>query len=197
VRRVAVTLRWYGIQYEHRRLSVWGDAEAIARSNPLRRVPTLIWDDGTPLLETFAICDALDELAGADRALLPARGAQRRQGLRIVSLGSGLADKAVSLLYEGLFRPQPSQRWVERCRSQIGDTLELLERELSSRGTAFFLGMALSHADIAVACALRFIREAHPGLFDESRFLVLGALAGRCEAMPEFSEVSQPLVNRL
>jgi glutathione S-transferase len=66
VRRVAVTLRVYGISYEHRRWSVWGNAEQIAEYNPLRRVPTLVMDDGTLLVETFAIIDAIDELAGAD-----------------------------------------------------------------------------------------------------------------------------------
>jgi glutathione S-transferase len=39
VRRVAVTLRYYGLPYEHCNWSVWRDAEDIARFNPLRRVP--------------------------------------------------------------------------------------------------------------------------------------------------------------
>ena len=46
VRRVAITLRLYGIPYEHRRWSVWGDADKIAQHNPLRRAPTLLLDDG-------------------------------------------------------------------------------------------------------------------------------------------------------
>jgi glutathione S-transferase len=31
VRRVGITLRLYGIAFEHRPWSVWGDAEKIAR----------------------------------------------------------------------------------------------------------------------------------------------------------------------
>ena len=37
VRRVGIALREYGLAYEHRRWSVWGDAEKIAAHNPLRR----------------------------------------------------------------------------------------------------------------------------------------------------------------
>ena len=59
VRRVAVTLRLYGVPYEHRPWSVWGNADDIARVNPLRRVPTLLLDDGNALVETFAISLAL------------------------------------------------------------------------------------------------------------------------------------------
>jgi len=197
VRRVAVTLRHYAMSYEHRRWSVWGDADAIAHYNPLRRVPVLVLDDGVSLDETFTIVDVLDELAGPERALLPSSGPVRREGLRIAALASGLADKAVSLLYETLFRPEPSERWTDRCRRQIEDTLQLLERERSARATPFYFGPALSHADVALGCALRFTQEAHPGLFDAARFPALAAQAARCEALPEFSAVVQPIVNNL
>lgn len=64
VRRVAVALQLYGFSYEHRPWSVFGDADRVAAVNPLRRVPTLITDDGEALLESSAILDWLDELAG-------------------------------------------------------------------------------------------------------------------------------------
>ena len=44
VRRVAIALRLYGMAYEHRPWSTFGDAERIAPFNPLRRVPTLVLD---------------------------------------------------------------------------------------------------------------------------------------------------------
>src|SRR5262249_42857491 len=146
VRRVAITLRWYGLAFEHRRWSVWGDADRIAQHNPLRRVPTLLLDDGTALVETFAIIDAVDELVPPQRALLPRSGLIRRDGLRIAALASGLADKAVSLLYEVLFRPLPSEVWMDRCKNQIRATLDVLEKERAARSSTYWLGSALSHA---------------------------------------------------
>jgi glutathione S-transferase len=197
VRRVAVTLRLYDLAYEHRPWSVWGDADKIAVHNPLRRVPTLLLPDGTALIETFAIIDALDELVPAERALLPRSGPVRRDGLRLVALASGLADKAVSLLYERMFRAQPSEDWMDRCRRQIVDTFAALEAELVKRGSPFWLGAAPCHGDIAFACGLRFTRKAHPGLFDPHRHPLLEALAARCEALPELREIYQPITNVL
>jgi glutathione S-transferase len=48
---------------------------------------------------------------------------------------------------------------------------------------------------VAFACALRFIREAHPGLFDPAGHPALEAHARGCEARPEFAAVYQPITN--
>ena len=37
VRRVAIAMRLYGMEFEHRPWSVFGDAEKIAQYNPLMR----------------------------------------------------------------------------------------------------------------------------------------------------------------
>jgi len=101
----------------------------------------------------------------------------------------------VSLFYEPIFRSAPSDRWMERCRRQITDTLEVLERDRAARTSAFWLGPALTHAEVAFACALRFTREAHPGLFDPQRHPALADAAARCEALPAFQAIYQPIVN--
>jgi glutathione S-transferase len=197
VRRVAVTLRLYGLPYEHRKWSVWGDAEKIAELNPLRRVPTLVLDDGTVVGETFAIIELLDEVVGPDRALLARSGRERLEGLRLTALVSGLADKAVSLLYESLFRPAPSETWVSRCRRQIMDTLAVLEADRGARKTSHWLGERLTHPDVAFACAYRFIHEAHPGAFGLGALPSLAEAAGRCEALEAFRGAYQPITNNL
>jgi len=192
VRRVAIALHIYRVDYEHRPWSVWGDAEALAQYNPLRRVPTLIVDDDTVLLDSFAILDWLDECAGSS-ALIPRSGVARREALRVTSLAAGLAEKAVSLLYEHVLR-EPDHRnrtWVERCTAQIVETLDRLEVERSRHATEYWFSDAIGHADIAVACALRFLHEAHPGLAAAGP--ALEAHAQRCEARPEFRAVAQPL----
>jgi glutathione S-transferase len=191
VRRVAIALTLYGVPFEHRPWSVWADADKLAQVNPLRRVPALVLDGGEVLVESSAILDALDETVGPGRALLPASGAARRRALRICALSTGLADKAVSLFYEGVLREAPSEIWVQRCRAQIATVLSALEAD---RGTSsWWLGDSLGHADIAAACALRFTREAHPGVFDPARWPALASHAERCEALPVFQAVCQPL----
>lgn len=192
VRRVGIALELYAIPYEHRPWSVWRDAEAIAAYNPLRRVPTLVRDDGEVLLESSAILDALDERVGPERALLPRQGDVRRDGLRVIALATGLGDKAVSLFYEQRLHPEASDKWVARCHAQIGGVLEALEADRARRATPHWLGAALSHADIAVACVLRFLTESHPGAFELSAFPALAAHSAACESLSVFRKISQP-----
>jgi glutathione S-transferase len=113
--------------------------------------------------------------------------------LRICALSTGLADKAVSLLYERVLRKEPSKIWVERCEAQIGGVLEVLEKERATVKMPFWFGTCIGHADIAAACALRFVSEAHASLFDRARYPALSAHAAACEALPPFQEIVQPL----
>ena len=193
VRRVAIALRLYGRPFEHRPWSTFGDADQLAAFNPLRRVPTLVRDDGAVLIESAAILDWLDEQTGA-AALLPRAGEARRAQLHVCALGQGLAEKSVALLYERVLHEQVSDLWTARCRSQILDTLSMLEKSNEANDGDFWFGATMGHADIMVACALRFLREAHAGLFDPAVFPQLAALSERCEATEPFREIVQPLI---
>jgi len=193
VRRVAIAMRLYGLPFEHKPWSTFGDRDRLAEFNPLSRVPTLVLDDGEVVIESAAILDYLDEIANGKHPLIAPRGAERRQALKICALSTGLADKAVSLLYEGLLRSETSNVWVERCETQIARVLDVLENDLSERKSPYWFGDDIGHADIAATCALRFLREAHPHLFDEQKYPSLAGLAARCEALAPFQEIVQPL----
>src|SRR3954451_545860 len=191
VRRVAIALRLYALPFEHQPWSTFGDADKIAPYNPLRRVPPLVLDGGESLIESAAILDHLDELVGPAKAMIAAGGPPRRHALNVCALATGLGEKAVSLLYERVLRKEQSNIWVERCEAQIGGVLEVLEKERAE--APYWFGERIGHADIAVACVLRFTREAHPMLFDGGRYPALATHAARCEALSPFREIAQPL----
>jgi glutathione S-transferase len=193
VRRVAIALRLYELSFEHRPWSTFGDGDKIAPYNPLRRVPTLVLGSGEVLIESTAILDYLDDLVGPEGAMIAPRGPARHRGLKICALATGLGDKGVSLLYERVLRKDQSKIWVERCQTQIGGVLDVLEQERTAVKTPYWFGERIGHADIAVACVLRFTSEAHPQLFDAARHPALAAHAARCEALPPFQEIVQPL----
>jgi glutathione S-transferase len=193
VRRTAIALRLYGIAFEHRPWSTFGDAEKIAPYNPLRRVPTLVLDSGEALIESTAILDYLDELVGPEKAMMAPRGPERRRHLRICALATGLGDKSVSLVYERVLRKEQLKLWVERCEAQITGVLDVLEQERAAVAMPFWYGERIGHADIMVACALRFSTEAHPQLFNATRYPALAEHAARCEALAPFREIAQPL----
>jgi glutathione S-transferase len=192
VRRVAIALKLYEIPFEHRAWSVFGDTEKITQFNPLKRVPTLVLDDGEVLIESAAILDALDERAGEVRALIPTRGVVRRRVLKVSALGAGLADKAVSLVYERVLHARATPMWIDRCRSQMSGVLDALEAERAAAAGPWWFGEALTHADIMIACALRFVSEAHPEVFDLTSWPALKVHSEACEAMAAFQAFRQP-----
>ena len=192
VRRVAIAMALYDMPFDHRPWSVFGDTAKVAAYNPLKRVPTLVLEDGEVLIETSAILDALDNMVGWERALTPSEGASRRAVLKICALGSGLADKAVALVYERVLHQQTSQTWIDRCHGQIGGVLEALEADRAGRSGPWWFGDGFTHADAAIACALRFVREAHGNVFDLTIWPALSAHAAQCESLPAFQAHQQP-----
>jgi glutathione S-transferase len=192
VRRVAIALRLYAIPYDHKPWSTFGDAETIAAYNPLIRVPTVVFDDGVALMDSFAILETLDEMVGPERAMIAASGPDRREAFRLIALAAGAADKAVSLLYERALRGEALQMWVDRCRTQVSGALDALEAARASRTTPWLFGDRIGHADIILATMLRFVREALPGVFDLAAWPAISAHAATCEALPVFQEIGQP-----
>jgi glutathione S-transferase len=193
VRRVGIAMRLYGLPFRHELWSTFADADRIRPLNPLTRVPTLVLDDGTALSDSHLILTWLDGMADPARVLWPA-GADRAEAIRITGLGTGLADKAVSLFYEIRLHEHVSEAWMARCQRQIADTLAVLETARAARPGLFWFGDALTHADIAVAGALRFIGEAHAARVALAAYPALTAFAARMEAMEVFREISQPFI---
>ena len=193
VRRVVIAMRLYGLKFDHKPWSTFGDAEKIAPYNPLRRVPTLVLDDDEALIDSTAIIDCLDELAGPDKAMIASRGIERRRHLRIIALATGLGDKSVSLVYESALRKEKLELWVDRCEAQISGVLSVLEKERAAVKTPYLFGERIGHSDIAVACVLRFTVEAHSHLFTREAYPALAAHSAMCEALPVFKEIVQPL----
>ena len=87
----------------------------MSRYNLVRRVPTLVLDNGEVVIESTAILNSLDEVSAAKPPLIAARGDGRRRALKVCALANGLADKAISLIYGRVFHTDGSKAWNERC----------------------------------------------------------------------------------
>lgn len=195
VRRVGIALTLYGMAYEHRPWSSFGDADKVRAVNPLMRVPVLVLDDGFVITDSHMMLDYLDGLVAAP--MFPRAEPARREQLKIAALACGLADKAVSLFYERALHSTISASFDARCRAQIGAVLAALEADLASRTVSgqgsggYWFGPQISHADIALACAVRFVTEAHPDIMLAADSPALIAFSNRLEALPAFRQIYQ------
>jgi glutathione S-transferase len=182
VRRVAISMRVLGFEYQHDTRSVFGDFDDMRRTNPLARIPSLVLDDGEVLIDSAAILDYLDQSVGPGRALLPAAGQPRRRALRLVALATGAIDKAGAATYERIIRPSALRwpEWIERCRIQAAGALAALAAE------PWPAAARLDQPQITTACMLQYVRMVDPDLLPQGRHPTLDALHQRCEALPEF-----------
>jgi glutathione S-transferase len=194
VRRVGIAMALYGMPFEHRPWSTFGDADRIRPYNPLTRVPTLVLDNGEVLIESHMMLDYLDSLVPAERRMFPILEPARHQTLKVAALATGLGDKSVSLFYERRLHRETSQVWVDRCIAQISGVLADLEADRAERLGEYWFGDRIGHADIAVAAALRFLAEAHSAVVSVGAYPALSAHATRLEALPVFQTISQPFI---
>ena len=188
VRRVAVSLQLAGIAYEHRPLSTVDDLPEVKKLNPLGRVPALVLEDGEVLVDSNAILDHVDELAGPGRALLPEAGKPRRAALQTVGIAYGVLEKGVAAVYERNKRPKELVHapWRDQLDGQVSGGLAALEARLGDR--TWFGGAKPDLGDITTVVALDFLGVTLPALVAKGSFPRLEALVRLADALPAFAE---------
>ena len=193
VRRVAVSLNFLGLDWTHEAASVFDNPNSVKKHNPLVRVPTVVLDDGESLVESYAILDALDEIAGDAKRLIPASGSARRDVMKLTAVASGTMDKAVWAYYETRFHPEEKvhEPWIEHNEEQAMGGLGYLDSCAKKAGQRWLTGGdQISQADVSAAVALSFTNRVRSNLNVMDVFPNLAALSARCEAMDEFSSVA-------
>lgn len=91
--------------------------EDYARNvSPLRKIPALILDDGTVVVDSYVIAEYLDELAGGK--LIPASGLKKWQARTDHSILQGMLDALLLCRYERMVRPEQF-RWAEWIDDQF------------------------------------------------------------------------------
>ena len=187
VRRVQVTLNLLGLECERKPYGTATHVDEIGAVNPLRRIPALVLDDGETLIDSAAILDYLDELAGPNKALVPASGKERRKVLKLAALAAGATEKAVIVFYEKTRRPDDKiwEEWVEKCSEQILGGLDAIEAAAPADG--WLIGDKMTQADITSAVVVDFVNIVLPDLIGEDDYPRLDNLVARLNECEEFS----------
>src|SRR3954464_11928967 len=184
-RRVAITLKAYGVPFDKRSLSGFADRAEVRASNPLGRIPALVLDSGETLVDSGAIIDHLDEVYGRDRALTPAAGADRRAVLRVTALMMGACDKGLQAAYERNHHPPEKlhQPWIDDCMAQVTNALIAVDAMIVSE-MPYLLLDRLTQADVTAFVAERLARGL--GIDTDKAMPRLTALTKRLANEPAF-----------
>jgi glutathione S-transferase len=186
-RRVAVSLRLLGFEYEHLPHTAWTHLTEVRRANPVGRVPALVLDDGETLFDSTAILDYLDQLVGAERALVPAQEPQRHRVLRQVAAAMGVLDKVVAALYEQTMHPPQKIHapWVVHNEEQARGGLAWLEAHQADADKG--CEESLTQAEVTSVAMFDFTRLVNPSLLPAGAYPRLEQLSARCNGIPAFA----------
>jgi len=191
-RRVAVSLNAVGLPFRLEEVSVASEPERVRPHNPVVRIPVLLLDDGTALVESYAILDEIDQLAGPARALTPPSGPERRRVMQLTAIALASMEKAQWAFYERRFKPEEKvhQPWIDHNDSQVLGGLRALDALLATRDSDGWLaGTAkLTQADITATVTCGSIDVLRPQLDLRQQFRHLFRHADRCEALAIFAQ---------
>jgi glutathione S-transferase len=129
----------------------WDDPATLLDANPLGKVPALVTDAGTTLIESGVICDHLLAAAKAER-LMPSQANAREDTLRRLGLGRATIDCAFGVVIHRRFSGGSDTGLTERWVRAIPRGVDALERLAPGR-----IGIEPDLGDIAVAVALDYV----------------------------------------
>ncbi|WP_225782772.1 glutathione S-transferase family protein [Xenophilus sp. Marseille-Q4582] len=189
VRRTAISLHLLGLPFESRPVSVFRQAEAFARINPVIKAPTLVLDDGTVLMDSQLILAHAESLVPASRSLWPAEPAQRLRALRLTGLALAACEKAVQRVYERELRPPEKQHapWLERVQAQMHSAWRALQDEMRQGAVpGGAAGQPIGQAGLTLAVSWHFTQQLLPGVLAPDEFPLPAAFSAQAEALAAF-----------
>ncbi|MBS4623117.1 glutathione S-transferase family protein, partial [Klebsiella pneumoniae] len=138
VRRVAVSLALYGVEFESLPLSVFSGFDEFSRINPVVKAPTVVLDNGTQLMDSTLILHYFETTNPAGRRLLPAHPEALARDLHLLGVILAACEKAVQHVYEHRLRPEEKQHqpWVARVTGQLLAACREWDARLADRAAA-------------------------------------------------------------
>jgi glutathione S-transferase len=165
-RKCRVIARELGLKLEEINISPFQDP-GMRRINPLGKIPALVLDDGSVLIDSPVICEYLNHVGGGK--FFPGMSIFRNhtgrwKALGLQALGDGLADATVAWVLMGRENPVPEMART-RQHETILAALDALEKVKFAKDPTI--------GEISVACALGYMefrltdldwKSAHPNL---------------------------------
>ncbi|NGZ88216.1 glutathione S-transferase N-terminal domain-containing protein [Duganella aceris] len=161
VRKVRVVLAEKKLDCQFEVENVWAADTVIDKFNPLGKVPSLVMEDGSVMIDSRVIVEYLDTLTPVCK-LLPPNGRDRADIKCWEALADGMLDAAVNVRLERTMRPaeQQSAEWMARQMRKVQMSLASLSDKLGEQ--AYCAGIHYSLADVAVGCALGWLSFRFP-----------------------------------
>jgi glutathione S-transferase len=189
VRKVRVVLAEKKLDYQFELENVWAEDTIISQWNPLGKVPSLIMEDGSVMIDSRVMVEYLDTLTPVCK-LLPPNGRDRADVKCWEALADGMIDAAVSVRLERTMRPpeQQSAEWMARQMRKVELSMKSLSEKLGDQ--AYCAGIHYSLADVAVGCALGWLAFRFPEITWRDDYANLAKLYDKLSERPSFKDTA-------
>lgn len=176
-RKCRVIAHELGLKLEEIRTLPMQDPE-FRKVNPLGKIPALLLDDGSVLIDSPVICEYLNHMGGGkffpvDTIWKAASG--RWKALGLAALGDGIADAAVAWIILGRENPVPDAARKRQMETVLAG-LDALERVKFADPPTI--------GEITVACAIGYLEFRMPDLDWKSSRPNLSAWYARISGLP-------------
>lgn len=185
VRRVAISLKFLDLPFEHQSLSVFQNFEEFSKINPLVKAPTLICDDDEVLMDSTLILEYIEKIVGLKKSLMPSNSTLYQHSLRLIGIALTACEKTVQIVYERNLRPTEKQHqpWFDRIERQLIAGYNLLEKAVTKRNSWLFADRPMQ-PDITICVAWRFTQYVIPDVIDTTRYPALTKFSEYAEKLP-------------
>ncbi|MBA5607147.1 glutathione S-transferase N-terminal domain-containing protein [Duganella sp. FT3S] len=187
VRKVRVVLAEKKLDYQFELENVWASETTIQKLNPLGKVPSLIMEDGTVMIDSRVMVEYLDTLTPVCK-LLPPNGRERADIKCWEALADGVLDAGVLVRLERTLRPpeQQSADWIARQLRKVELGLASMSDKLGDQ--PYCAGIHYSLADVAVGCALGWFAFRFPEIDWRGTHPNLARLHDKLAERPSFKD---------
>ncbi len=187
VRRVAVSLALYGVEFESLPLSVFSGFDEFSRINPVVKAPTVVLDNGTQLMDSTLILHYFETTNPAGRRLAPVHPEALARDLHLLGVILAACEKAVQHVYEHRLRPEEKQHqpWIARVTGQLLAACREWDARLADRAAAAQPDQVLVTSTVVWS----FIQLMIPAVVSAAAFPHIRALAEKGRRCRRFNSI--------
>jgi glutathione S-transferase len=187
VRKVRVVLAEKKLDCQFELENVWAPDTIISTLNPLGKVPSLVMEDGTVMIDSRVMVEYLDTLTPVCK-LLPPNGRDRADVKCWEALADGMLDAAIIVRLERTQRPieLQSEDWIARQMRKVHLGLASLSEKLGEQ--AYCAGKNYSLADVAVGCTLGWLSFRFPEITWRDDYANLAKLFDKLSERQSFKD---------
>lgn len=182
--KVRMAAAYAGVELDTVKTETGKPTAEFLKANPLGKIPVLIVEDGSAVIDSTAILYYLDRTSKG--ALFPRNAGKRTEAERLEALADGICDCLLAHVYERRFRPedQVSQEWLDKQWAKVTRALDALNEAPPK------LPKKITAGQIALRACLGYLQLRFEGKWERGRPKLVRWIKKFDERFPEVAALA-------